>query len=419
MNRIDQLIRDLCPNGVKYRALGEVGEIFRGKRFVKADMVEEGTPCIHYGEIYTKYGTSATESFSFVTDERARTLRFADPGDVIMASAGETIEDIGKSVAWLGKARIVIHDACYAFSSTMDPVFVAHFFASHNFRSQIRQQISSSKISSISTQNVSRARIPVPPLEIQREIADILDTFSELEAQLGAELAAELEVRTRQYEYYLDDLLTFGDDVPLVTIEDVISNLRTGLNPRRNFKLNTLDATNQYITVRELGGFDVVPSHKTDLVNDEGLALIQRRSKLQAGDILYSGTGTIGRTALVSADPLDWNIKEGVYALTPQPEVISSRFLIYLLHSSAVRRRILASANGSTVASVSMTALRRTTIPLPPLEIQHQIVSTLDNLGVLVNDLSVGLPAEITARRQQYEYYLDRLLTFREFEVSA
>ncbi|MGP9583858.1 restriction endonuclease subunit S, partial [Brachybacterium sp. AOP35-5H-19] len=138
MSRIDDLIQELCPSGVEYKQLGDVGRVVRGKRFVKDDMIDAGVPCVHYGEIYTKYGISAVQSISYVSHERARTLRFAQQGDVIMASAGETIEDIGKSVAWLGSEPIAIHDACYAFSSSMDPKFVSYFFASRLFRDQIR-----------------------------------------------------------------------------------------------------------------------------------------------------------------------------------------------------------------------------------------------------------------------------------------
>ena len=111
MSRIDELIAKLCPKGVEFKTLGEVGTITRGKRFVKADLVESGTPCIHYGEIYTKYGNSATESFSFLEPKLASKLRFAQPNDVIFVTAGETIEDIGKAVAWLGAEDVVIHDA--------------------------------------------------------------------------------------------------------------------------------------------------------------------------------------------------------------------------------------------------------------------------------------------------------------------
>lgn len=192
------------------------------------------------------------------------------------------------------------------------------------------------------------------------------------------------------------------DGIEFRPIDDVISSLRTGLNPRQNFKLNPPGATNFYMTVRELGGFDLRPTAKTDRVDDDGLRLIQNRAKLRPGDVLFSATGTIGRTALVRDDPHDWNIKEGVYAITPRPECINPRFMIYLLHSSRVRAQFLAQADGSTVASIPMAALRRLSIPVPPLEVQREIVRVLDQF----TQLEAELEAELEARRRQYEHYL-------------
>ena len=107
----------------------------------------------------------------------------------------------------MGSEDIVIHDALYAYKSNIDSKYVAYFSQTANFHEQIRRSISSSKISSISTENLGKVRIPVPPLEIQREIVRVLDTFTKLEA----ELEAELEARRRQYQYYRDALLTFGE----------------------------------------------------------------------------------------------------------------------------------------------------------------------------------------------------------------
>ena len=190
-------------------------------------------------------------------------------------------------------------------------------------------------------------------------------------------------------------------------IGDVILKLRTGLNPRKNFVLNSPGATNKYITVRELGGFSLNVTDKTDLIDKDGLDRIQQRSKLTVGDILFSGTGTIGRTALVGSEPLDWNIKEGVYAITPNSMVVDSRFLIYILHSSSVVNRIRVFAEGSTVASISMSKLRGIRIPVPPLEVQREIVRVLDTF----TDLEADLEAELEARHKQYEYYAGELLS--------
>jgi len=198
------------------------------------------------------------------------------------------------------------------------------------------------------------------------------------------------------------------EGVEFLSFDNVITLLRTGLNPRLNFRLNPPNAKNYYITVRELDGFDIRISDKTDRIDDAGLALIQNRSKLQAGDILFSATGTIGRTALISESPTDWNIKEGIYAITPNPYIIDTRFLIHLIHSEKVRSQILAQADGSTVSSIPMATLRKLTIPIPPLPIQQEIVKILDTFTTLEAELE----AELEARKKQNEYYRDELLTF-------
>ena len=191
---------------------------------------------------------------------------------------------------------------------------------------------------------------------------------------------------------------------------DVISALRTGLNPRQNFKLNLPDAKNYYITVRELNGFSVKITEKTDRVDTIGLSLIQNRSKIQKGDILLSGTGTIGRTALVSEIPSNWNVKEGIYVITPIVELINAQFLIYLIQSDQMHNQILAKADGSTVSSISMASLRKILIPIPPLPIQQEIVSILDSF----TQLQAELEAELEVRRTQYEYYRNQLLNAKE-----
>lgn len=113
-------------------------------------------------------------------------------------------------------------------------------------------------------------------------------------------------------------------------------NLRTGLNPRSNFELNTSDAENYYITIQELVNERIEVTEKTDKINDEALKMINDRSQLKVGDILLSGTGSIGKTALISKTPVNWNIKEGVYALTTNSNLITSNFLLKVFQSKFI-----------------------------------------------------------------------------------
>ncbi|MDP8033000.1 restriction endonuclease subunit S [Pasteurella atlantica] len=193
---------------------------------------------------------------------------------------------------------------------------------------------------------------------------------------------------------------------------DVIYSLNTGLNPRRFFQLNTEDAINFYITIKEIRNGSISPTEKTDRINDEALKLCNNRSNLEIGDILFSGTGTIGETAVIKEAPTNWNIKEGVYAIKPKADLILSDFLRFLFTSSHIRSEFLKKAEGGTVKSISMKTLKKSQIPLPKLDEQERIVKILDKFDRLTNSITEGLPKEIDLRQKQYEYYRDLLLNF-------
>ncbi len=196
---------------VKSDLLGEIGEFQRGKRFVKDDMVAEGVPCIHYGEMYTYYGTWAKESKSFLSDElvESKNLRVAERDDVVIVAAGETIEDIGMGTAWLSSEDVVIHDACFSYRSPLNPKYVAYFTRTKQFHDQIKKYISSGKISAINARGLEKVVIPVPSPEEQGRIVSILDKFDTLTTSISEGLPKEIELRKKQYKYYRDLLLTF------------------------------------------------------------------------------------------------------------------------------------------------------------------------------------------------------------------
>ena len=199
-----------------------------------------------------------------------------------------------------------------------------------------------------------------------------------------------------------------------VRLDEVIVSLTTGLNPRQFFKLNTDDAENYYITIREIVNGNIVPTEKTDRINDEALSLCNNRSNLQAGDVLFSGTGTIGEMAVIEETPKNWNIKEGVYAIKPNLQFLEPKYLRYILMSQKVRESYMKKVAGGTVKSIPMKEMRLVQIPLPTLQKQQDLVDVIGRFDKLCNDISEGLPAEIEARQKQYEYYRDKLLTFKE-----
>ena len=191
-----------------------IGVFQRGKRFVKTDLISEGVPVIHYGEMYTQYGTWADKTKSFLSKElvKNKNLRVAQKGDVVIVAAGETIEDLGKGTAWLGDVGVVIHDACFSYKTSLNPKFVAYFTRTKQFHDQIKKHISSGKISAINSKGLGKTIIPVPSPEEQERIVSILDKFDILTNSISEGLPKEIVLRKKQYEYYRDLLLTFPQD---------------------------------------------------------------------------------------------------------------------------------------------------------------------------------------------------------------
>lgn len=204
---------------VEWRLLGDIGKFTRGKRFVKKDIISKGVPCIHYGEMYTYYKVWSNKAKSYIDEELALKLRTAKCGDVVIVAAGETIEDIGIGTAWLGEENVVIHDACFFYSSNLNPKYVAYFSRTRFFNDQIKKHISSGKISAINAKGLSKAKIPIPypkdpdkSLAEQQRIVSILDKFEALTSSITEGLPREIELRQKQYEYYRDMLLSFPKD---------------------------------------------------------------------------------------------------------------------------------------------------------------------------------------------------------------
>ncbi len=238
--------------------------------------------------------------------------------------------------------------------------------------------------------------IKYPSLSEQERIVAFLDAEFEKIDQLKANAAAQLQAAKDLFQAALKEMLTPKDEWVEYQINNVISDLRTGLNPRVHFKLNTPDADCYYITVRELKGFTIETDEKTDLVNKSAIERINQRSHLQIGDVLFSATGTIGNTALVTEVPENWNIKEGIYVMTPQKSMLDSRFFIYLLGSDYFLRSVRAKAEGTGVKSIAMKNLIKLPIALPPLPEQQRIAERLDAISEKVKALQSNYDQTLT-----------------------
>lgn len=194
---------------VGWTKLSDAGEFTRGRRFTKNDMVADGISSIHYGDIYKYFGTFATKAVSHVRRDLRPSLRFASPGDLVIASVGETVEDVGKAVAWLGDDEVAIHDDCFSYRHSMDPKYVAYYFQTARFHTQKDKYVARAKVKRLSAESIGKLTIPVPDREEQSRVVAILDQLESLVSELVSRLPSELAARRIQYEYYRSRLLTF------------------------------------------------------------------------------------------------------------------------------------------------------------------------------------------------------------------
>lgn len=194
---------------VTWMKMSEIGTFIRGKRFVRTDIVSDGVPCIHYGDMYTYYGLYATQSKGRLRSELASKMRYAQKNDVVIVAAGENKEDIGVGLAWLGDEPAAVHDACFIFRSDLYPQYVSHYLRSNYYHKQIVKYVSEGKICSISAKGLGNAIIPIPAHEEQVRIATLLNNFDALVGDLTKGIPAEMVAVQEQYEYYRNKLLSF------------------------------------------------------------------------------------------------------------------------------------------------------------------------------------------------------------------
>ncbi|MGK2880133.1 MAG: restriction endonuclease subunit S [Mycobacterium sp.] len=403
MSRIDDLIAEHCPAGVEFKTLGEVGEFIRGNGLQKKDLVGEGVPAIHYGQVFTTYGTSASSTKSFVEPAIAARLRRAKPGSLVVATTSENDEDVCKAVAWVGDVEVAVSGDALIYSHTLDPLFAAYYFQTDAFHSQKARFISGTKVKRVSGADLARIRIPVPPLAVQREIASILDKMEALKA----ELEAELEHRSRQYAYYRDSLLTFAEDegVRWATLSEVCLRVSSGGTP-------STSRPDYYG-----GGIPWLRTQEVDYTVVESTGVTITESGLQnssakwipANCVIVAMYGATAAKVAINGVPMTTN--QACCNLQVDPARANVRYVFHWISNEYVRLRAL--GEGSQ-ANLNAQKVKDYPIAVPPLDEQERIVAILDKFDALVNDLSIGLPAEIAARRKQYEHYRDRLLTFQE-----
>ena len=199
-----------CEFSCEWKRLGEIAEIMRGGNFQKKDFRESGVPCIHYGQIYTRFGIFADKTLTYIDSTVAAKQKFADSGDIVMAVTSENIDDVCKCLAWIGDEKVAVSGHSAIIKHNQNAKYLAYYFHTSDFAAQKRKLAHGTKVIEVTPSALANIEIPLPPLAEQERIVAILDRFDSLCNSLTEGLPAEIALRKKQYEYYRDKLLSFG-----------------------------------------------------------------------------------------------------------------------------------------------------------------------------------------------------------------
>ena len=386
MSKLEELIQKLCPNGVEYKTLGEIAvDIYRGAGITRDQVTNEGIPCVRYGEIYTTYGVWFDHCISHTDETRIASKKYFEHGDVLFAITGESVEDIAKSCVYIGNEKCLAGGDIVVLKHNEEPKYIGYVLETSNARRQKSAGKVKSKVVHSSVPAIRSIVIPVPPLEVQREIVRVLDSFT----LLTAELTAELTARKKQYEFYRDKLLTFDNDIKILPLGKVC-DLQAG----KAIKAAIISDTETVATPIPCYGANGRRGYVATY-NQEGEKSIIGRQGALCGNVCYA-TGKYYATehAVVVTDKGYFN----------------SRYLFHVLTHADLNQYKTAGAQ----PGLSVSRLNEVRIAVPDKNVQDKIANVLDNFETICTDLNIGLPAEIEARQKQYEYYRDLLLTFAE-----
>ena len=407
MSRIDDLLAELCPDGVEFKAIGQIGELVRGNGMPRSDLTDSGIGAIHYGQIYTYYGTWATETISYVPSEKATKLAKVDPGDLIVTNTSENVDDVCTAVAWLGNTQIVTGGHATVLKHSQDPKYLSYYFQTPEFFKAKKKYALGAKVIDVSAKSLAKIHIPVPPLDIQHEIVTVLDTFTELEAELEQELEAESDARLRQYAHYRESLFACSAETNWTPMGEVGQ-----FNRGRRF--NKEDLVAEGISCIHYGEiythYGVHADITLSCVRPE---LAPRLRFARPGDVVIA---SVGETVEDVCKAVAW-VGDGEVAIHDEcfayRSSLDPKYVSYYFQTNAFHTEKAKHVSRAKVKRILGDGLAKIRIPVAPLEDQERIVSILDKFDALVIDQVIGLGAEIEARRRQYEHYRDKLLTFK------
>ncbi|ENQ6619266.1 restriction endonuclease subunit S [Campylobacter lari] len=391
MSKIEKLLEELCPNGVEFKSLGEVCEVVKGQQLNKNLLLENGLYPVMNGGINPS-------GYWDTYNKNAQTIIISQGG----ASAGYV--NFMQTPFWAGAH-------CYTIEKIVEFLnykFI-YYFLKNNQNNLIKLQYGAG-IPALNKIDIQTLQIPIPPLEVQEEIVKILDTFTKLEA----ELEAELEARRRQYEYYRNKLLSFeyldknGGGYELKMLGEVGNFTRgSGLQ-----KKDLLDFGIPCIHYGQIHTYYNNYTYTTKSFVDFESA--KKLKKAKKGDLIIAGASENIEDickAIVYLGENNVCISGDSFAFSHS---LNPKYVGYVFQSERFIEYKKKYAQGTKVMRLSIERLKQFQIPIPPLATQEKIVSILDKFHTLTTDLQSGIPAEIKARKKQYEYYRNKLLTFKE-----
>jgi len=394
MTKLDKLVNAYCPTGVEYVQLKTAANIVRGVRVVRSQLTDTGK--------YPVYQNSMTPLGYYDKSNFPANTTFI----ISAGAAGE----IGYSDVdfWAADDCFCIVENEYLYSR-----FLYHTLLSK--QTHMTSRVRRASVPRLSRSVVEQLDIPLPPLPIQREIVRILDNFTELSAELSAELTA----RKKQYEYYRDSIFDYSGrrDIRFLSVADLF-DFKNGLNKGKEFFgkgtpiVNFTDVfKKRWLTQDMLRGLvDVTPTE------------IERYSA-KKGDVFFTRTSEtqeeIGMTSVLIDDIEKCVFSGFVLRARPKTDYLLPKFCSYFFSTRQARAQIVQNSTFTTRALTSGPKLSRILVPIPSLSEQERIVSILDRFDALTTDIANGLPAEIEARRKQYEYYRDRLLAFPTKQATS
>lgn len=394
MSKLEKLIQQYCPDGVEYVRLGDILSVNRGKRLTKTQLSDDGKYYVYHGSKDTPLGKYSQFNV------KGNTTIVVNTGGI--GGVKYCNEDFWCSDGsfWIGHSALLNDKYVYYYLSPKE-----NYFAS---------QKRVGGVPTIDRSTVENVEISVPPLPVQEEIVRVLDAFTELQA----ELQAELQKRKQQYNFYRDNLLTnytSEQNVKEYCLGELFE-FKNGLNASKEQFGHGKPIVN-YVNVYKKNS--IVSSDLTGRVELEASAI--ERYRVKRGDVFFTRTSET-REEVGFASVLLENIEDCVFSgfvlrARPTTNFILPEFCKYCFATYKIRKQIIQSSTLTTRALTNGTSLSKVKIMIPPIEEQNRIVSILDRFDTLTNDLTSGLPAEMEKRRQQYEFYRDKLLTFKRKEA--